>query len=196
MNKTNSDVLIKTIGAVAEVMGHDLSAGAVHLMATELEQYNELMVLEALRRCARECRHRLTLADIISRIDDGRPGAEAAWAMLPKDEAETAVWTEEAATAYGVAAPLIEIGDLVAARMAFKESYAKQITQAQTNNVPVKWRVSLGHDPGGREGPVRAAIISGKLSYAAGVNLLPHLYADAELMAIDHEKMGALCLIK
>lgn len=183
-----SDKLITSLVSTAEVIGHDLSKGAADMMISELGQYSEPMVLEALRRCARECRHRLTLADIISRIDDGRPGAEEAWAMLPKDEAETTAWTDEMAAAYGVAAPLIEIGDLVAARMAFKESYAKQITQAQVNNVPVKWRISLGHDASGREGTVRAAIISGKISYATGINIVPQLYEDVELLALGCEK--------
>jgi len=181
-----SEELIKTLGVVAEVMGHELSPNAARMMIAELSQYNEPMVLAALRRCARECKYKLSLADIISRLDDGRPGAEEAWSMLPKQECDTVVWTNEMAVAYGVAAPLIELGDLVAARMAFKESYAKQLTQAQTDGVPVKWLTSLGHDPHGRAGPVRAAVVAGKISLLSAVTLVHELEDDEELKLITN----------
>lgn len=46
--------------------------------------------------------------------------------MLPRNEADTAVWTQEMADAWRVALPLIRSGEIVAARMAFKEAYWRE----------------------------------------------------------------------
>ncbi len=43
--------------------------------------------------------------------NDGRPGPEEAWALVPKDEETSVVMTEEMAAAAGAARPLIEGGD-------------------------------------------------------------------------------------
>lgn len=92
-------------------------------------------------------------ADILAQIegqaaDDGRPGAEEAWAMAMRanDEAETIVWTEEMAQAYAICKPLMDEGDQIGARMAFKESYLRQVEDARRIRRPVVWSASLGHD--------------------------------------------------
>lgn len=92
-------------------------------------------------------------ADIIAQIeglvaDDGRPGAEEAWAMASKaqDESETLVWTEEMAHAWQVCSSVMGMGDEIGARMAFKESYNRLVGAARDQRVPVKWSASLGHD--------------------------------------------------
>ena len=108
--------------------------------------------------------------------------------MLPKQESDTVVWTNEMAVAYGVSAPLIELGDLVAARMAFKESYTKQLTQVQANGAPVKWLTSLGHDPHGRAGPVRAAVVAGRISRFSAVTMVHELADDEELKLIAYDQ--------
>jgi len=77
--ETEDEVLVKTITTAVEVIGCSLSTSAVKMMALELEQHPFQQVINALHKCARECRFKLTLADVIERIDDGRPG----WA--PRD---------------------------------------------------------------------------------------------------------------
>jgi hypothetical protein len=144
-------------------------------MATELAGYDRQQVLGALRRCRRELKGRLTMAAVIERLDDGRPGAEEAWAQIPKSESETAVWTTEAAQAYGVAAPLIADGDMIAARMAFKETYLRLVQDARDRAEPVDWQVSLGHDPRGRDAPIARAVELGRLTYERAQNFVPLL---------------------
>lgn len=146
----------KMLGVVCEVTGTSLSKAAQILMLLELETSPALQVLSALRRCATECRFKLTLADIVSRIDDGRPGAEAAWASFPKSEADAAVVTDEMAAAWGVVASLHE-SDPVAARMAFKESYEKAVREAKAEKRPVRWFLSGGTSKAANE----AAAIEG-----------------------------------
>jgi hypothetical protein len=71
-------------------------------------------------------------AHIIEQIEraarnDGRPGAEEAWAisLAANDEHDTVVWTHECAQAWGAASPILALGDEVGARMAFKETYTR-----------------------------------------------------------------------
>lgn len=168
-----SEELLKAIAVTAELTGTQLSAAAARVMADDLATYPEHQVMGALTRCRRELKGRLTVADVVSRLDDGRPGAEEAWAMLPKDEATTAVWTEEMTTAYGVAAPLIG-EDNVAARMAFKEAYLSAVTKARGEGRPVKWTATLGHDVHGREAVLREAVKHGRLFAEYVSALLPH----------------------
>jgi hypothetical protein len=93
--------------------------------------------------------------------------------MLPRSEADTVVWTEEMSTAFGVALPLLQQGDAVAARMAFKETYAKLTTLAREAGTPVRWTPTLGHDKAGRAGPIEDAVAKGRLTSAQASVLLP-----------------------
>ena len=81
-----SSKLNEAIAVTAELTGTVLSKVAAQVMAEDLARYPEAQVMGALTRCRRELKGRLTIADVISRLDDGRPGVEEAWAMLPKDE--------------------------------------------------------------------------------------------------------------
>lgn len=170
-----SENLLKAIAVTAELTGTELSKPAATVMAMELAQYPEHKVLEALAKCRRELRGRMSLADIISRIDDGRPGPEEAWAMIApalNDERVTIVVTEEMMHAFCLAASLHD--DHISARMAFKEAYAKNISTARDQCLPVKWRAILGHDPLGREAPLLAAVEQGRLGVTHVRGLLPH----------------------
>lgn len=157
----------------AELLGTPLSVGAARLMLADLAAYPEATVLAALTRCRREVTGRLTLAAIVERLDDGRPGPEAAWAGCPRDEGETVVWTDETRDAFGVAGPLLAAGDRVGARMAFLEAYRRGVAEARAAHTPVAWSVSLGHAVAAREGPITAAVTDGRLEAGAVAGLLP-----------------------
>lgn len=176
--KQVSEILIKAIAVTAELTGTELSLDAVKMMINDLSAYPEQQVLDALVRCRRELRSRLTLADVISRIDDGRPGPESAWAMIPKNEFGSVVWTNEMAEAFGVAYRLIEDGDTVQARMAFIEAYRDRCSKARDEGMPVKWLPSLGHDPHGREHVLMEAVEKGRLTSDHAKRLLPYRDSD------------------
>ncbi len=106
-------------------------------------------------------------------VHDGRPGVEEAWAMVPRDELWTVVWTEEMASAWGVAQPLLQEGDKVAARMAFKEAYTRAVDQARAAGTPVRWTASLGFDPDERAGALTRAVELGRLPLAYVATLAP-----------------------
>lgn len=159
-----SIAMLEALAVTAELTNTQLSTAAARVMASDLLPYPEDQVLGALARCRKELRGKLTVADIIQRLDDGRPGPEEAWSMLPIDEDSTAVWTEEMSGAWGVALPLLEERDRIAARMAFLESYRTRVQRARDAGVPVKWTVSLGHAPHARQVALATAIAAGRIT--------------------------------
>lgn len=169
--------IVRAIAVCAELTGTQLSEHAMRAFALDLGEHPKAAVLAALDRCRREIRGRLTLADVIARIQDadGRPGVEEAWSMIPRDEADSVVLTDEMAMAMGAALPLLAAGDDVGARMAFKEVYSREVTQARAAGRPVHWFASLGHDTAGREPVIRQAVQQGRLTRAQAVKHLPHL---------------------
>ena len=168
-----SDVL-KTLTVMAEIYGRALSKDAAKLLLSDLAGYSEKQILLALQRCRRELPRFPTLAEIVERIDDGRPGVEEAWAMVPKSEDESVVWTEEMATAFSAAAPLIG-EDNVAARLAFKESYAREVRRARDEKRLPKWSTSLGHDKRHRESMLNEAVMKCRISLADAKRLIPEM---------------------
>lgn len=109
-------------------------------------------------------------ADLIAQLqglaaDDGRPGPEEAWsiAVQSSDEAATVVWTAEIAEAMGVAGPVLQAGDKVGARMAFREAYERIVEAARKQRRPAAWSASLGHDKRRQAEAIRLAVDAGLL---------------------------------
>lgn len=169
-----SKALLQAIAVTAELTNTELSAAAARVLADDLARYPEAQVLGALVRCRKELKGRMSPADIITRLADGRPGAEEAWAMIPRDEMGSVVWTEEMREAYGVAAPLIAENEPITARMAFLERYRALVQAARDAGVPVRWTASLGYDTRGRERVLLEAVEQGKLPREHAMMLLPN----------------------
>ena len=72
--------LLQAIAVTAELTATELSKDAARALADDLDGYPVHAVLNALRACRRELTGRLTLAAVIQRIEDGRPGPEEALA--------------------------------------------------------------------------------------------------------------------
>ena len=162
-----SDELVATLFATAEMCGGvKLSEAAGALFMRDLAAYPETSVLLSLARCRREVKGRLTLADIVERIDDGRPSADEAWAQVgTADESKTIVTTEEAMQALAdVRRLLCEEDDTQAARMAFRASYTRIVQRNKDDRTPVRWTASLGHDRGGRAPALAEAVERGRIT--------------------------------
>lgn len=168
--------LIKAIAVTAELCGKAYSPGAAAMLAQDLDGYEERAVLAALTRCRKELDGRpFNVAAIIARIDDGRPGVEEAWAAMPFDESQSVVWTAEMAQAWGACLHLLEDGDRIGARMAFKETYLRLLTIARDQKTPTRWTQSLGHDQAGRDAVLLDAVDKGRLRIAYVKTIAPHL---------------------
>ena len=169
-----SEKLLQAIAVTAELTGTKISETAARVMTQDLLLYPSEQVLGALVKCRRELKGNLRIVDIIDRLDDGRPGPNEAWAMIPKSESASVVWTREMAESFGIALPLIEDGDHIAGRMAFIETYKSKCAESRNNGVPVKWEPSLGHDRNGRESVLMDAVVKGRLTHDHALSLLPH----------------------
>jgi len=178
--------LLQAIAVTAELTGTQLSEPAARVFLQDLSKYPLSQVLGALVRCRREVKGRLTLADVISRLDDGRPGPEEAWAQVSGvTEADTIVWTYEMQQAHGKVSGMIEDGETIPARMAFLERYRYLCQFARDGGMAVQWIVSLGHDRKGREGPVMEAVEQGKLTAERAMTYLPHDVSEMVIKRLE-----------
>lgn len=120
-----------------------------------------------------------TPAQILALLGEGqgddRPTADEAWATAlgALDEADTVVWTEETAQAFEAARPVLDLGDKVGARMAFKGAYERLVEAARRDGRSMAVRVSLGWDQNRRVAAVNAAVTAGRLPAPQAAALLP-----------------------
>jgi hypothetical protein len=136
-----------------------------------------------------------TPADVIHQIEasrsDGRPGADEAWAMTPTSEAQSVVWTTEMAEAFGAAAPLLQAGDRVGARFAFRDAYERIVDQAKRAGRRPLWVPSLGHDLHQRKQALTAAVEKGLLTAEAAHEACPALpLPDSQRLLLPAPKAG------
>lgn len=146
--------LLATYAAVDQPM----SDIAMRAIAADLECYELSAVAKALARCRKELR-RITLTDIIERIDGEHPGVETSWATVSQgigNESVSFAMTEEMAEAYGVARLLAD--DLVAARMSYKETYQRAVSKSRADGKRPHWFPSLGTDVSGRADAMKKAV--------------------------------------
>lgn len=186
--------IIKALAVTFEVCGGQApSEAAARVIVERLDCYDQATVFDALIRCQDEVKGRLALADILARIDDGRPGPEEAWALCPKNEDDTVVWTDEMAGAWGCA---VNLSDRVAQRMAFLEAYKKAVADARRNHKQVRWKPSLGHDSRQREQAVLEAYSMGRLSDGQVKNAIGYLPTDEPPKALPGQVKRILELVK
>lgn len=206
-----TEELTQAVIVTGEVIGHEVKPVVALAIAKSLADYEPAKVLAALERCQRELAGRLTLAAILDRIEDGHIGADEAWALCPRSEAETVVWTDEIASAFEAAKSLLDEGDIIAARMAFRDHYGKAVAAARTARREASWQVSLGHDKGGRIVPLKRAVALGRLTAEdalkqaspelPGYQALAALAAPQEARALprspmaDHDNPALLALL-
>lgn len=179
---------VEALKGTASLFSKEINEQGIMLMVNMLSSYKEEDLINALHKHLKSSRFFPTIADIISKIDSGHPGAEEAWAMVPKNEYESAAMSKPMFKAYGVAYPLIE-SDPVAARMAFKEVYEREVNLAISNNQKPEWTVSLGQDKSSREAAVRDALLKNRISEDQAKMIYPELpeLGDGKNVALINE---------
>lgn len=137
-----------------------------------------------------------TPADVMAQIeghaaDDGRPGADEAWAIAicAADEFDTVCWTQEMAEAWGTVLPVFESGDQIGARMAFRGAYDRLVAVARGFHRRPVWTVSEGFDVERRRLALTRAAELGRIA----VDQLPLLAGPEQPVALlaDAVKAGA-----
>jgi len=123
----------------------------------------------------------------------GHPGPEQAWSMVaPKvsSDAPTIFVTGPMREAYGAALQLE--GDMVAARMAFKESYTHAVGLAEASGEAVEWSIVPGTSRDLREVAIREAVKRGIVRVDWAMKQLPGQTHDDLLEVANHVEMKRL----
>ena len=177
LNNQDLQWLINQIVGTAELLGQVISPTAAAMLADDLSSYDKPVLSAALSRVRTEYTGRLTPKAIIDRIDEamGRPAANEAWAVALSalDERNTVIWTDEMAQAWSVASPIAKEGDLIGARMAFKDAYERLVRTAREFRLLPVISVSEGWDNQGRALAVEKAVALGYMTPQAAVAYLP-----------------------
>jgi hypothetical protein len=195
MNDAQVAGLAAAIIATAEAMGQEMSPGTAAIMAEDLCAYPVADIRAALKACRFEVKSKLTMADILQRVQaaDGRPGKDEAWslALSSSDESETVVMTAEIQQAITAAGPVLKLGDKVGARMAFMSAYERLVAAARAQALPAAWSISLGFDPVRRVTAIESALRMQLITQQAGTQYL----ADLRLAPITTDGQAIAGLI-
>lgn len=179
-DKQEFGVLLK---ATLEVYGTSLSPAATSIWWAALERYSIDQIRMALSQHVTTGKFAPKPADVISAIhaQDGRPGPEEAWTLAPRNESETVVWNDEISYAWGIAARLIDSGDYVAARVAFKEAYDNAVRTSRNLGIPPRWYPTIGTDQHARDSAIAKAVGEGKITLTYAQKLVPDM-SDAKVL--------------
>ena len=177
------------LAATLEVYGQTPpSQGVMRIWWQAFANFEAALIRQAFSEHIRTSKYAPRPADILEAIErlcpDGRPSADEAWAMYPHDEAASAVVTQEMHEAMFAASGL---HDKVAARMAFKDAYARICAQNKRGNIAIKWVVTLGMDVDGRVPALAEAVRRGFIDSHAAVRLLPPDKAEIMLKTAGSE---------
>lgn len=160
---------------------------ALIIMASDVSELSDEQLVRGLSRLRKE-REWVTVKAILelsgAAEEDGRPGVEAAWAMCPKTEEASVVWTKEMAHAFDLCRSLLQSGDEIAARMVFKEQYPGLVSAARVDHIPVRWIVSLGWDANDRVRALAEAVEKKRIPSTHAFGLLGPAGQDELLLAL------------
>ena len=191
----NKNEFVKLLKATLEVYGQALpSSEVIRIWWSALLNFDIANVRASLDEHIRKSKFSPRPADILEILNsicsDGRPGADEAWAMIPRDEQTSVVMNQEMSEALGIVQPLLDEGDQVAARMAFKEAYTRIVDANKRNGIKPKWYPSLGHEPSMREQVLKDAVRLGRLPASQAIAILPGI-VPANLVIEDKRGISA-----
>jgi hypothetical protein len=185
---------------MAEAFGEKLTEERQEIYCAGLAEFPQNRLDVAFRRARYELKWFPKLAELRELAgavpggsNDGRPGPEEAWAKMPKGERieeDSVVWCEEERIAYGACRSLLLDGDQIAARMAFKERYEREVAAARSQGTPVRWTISAGYDVGHRLSMLAKAVEERKLSLEGALTFVPEQRRDefAQMLPIGQSK--------
>jgi hypothetical protein len=149
--------------------------------------YPDGAVMAAAERHIMSSKFKPQLADIKeycdAQISGQWLGPDEAWALMPKSESDSAMLTDEIAQAIAAATPLLEMGDKVAARMAFKDAYTRLVEAAKIAGRQPRYFPSFGEDRAGRVQMLANAVQRGQVTIDRAIEWQPEQATDIVRMA-------------
>ncbi len=175
--------IINQVSGLAVIFGTEINERRLESYAEHLADIPKERLQQAFWTAGRDLKFFPKLAELRELAGafpdlatDGRPGPEEAWARMPKGERmeeDSVVWCEEERTAYSACRSLLSNGDLIGARMAFKERYEKDLAEARSQRRPVQWTMSVGFDVEHRLTTLATAVQEKRMSLESALNFVP-----------------------
>lgn len=141
---------------------------AVTLIFDDLRDYSLDVIKAALAIHRKTNSFAPTPASIIAIVNDNSRikalhlSADEAWALCPKSEADSVVWTAQIGKAYYIAQDAG--GNETAKRMAFKAAYERVVNEAVRHGVKPHWVLSSGTDKMLKDRALQEAIELGRIT--------------------------------
>lgn len=180
---------------MADYHNADLSAQKILHICEDLEGYTLEEIHQSWRKFRKTEKGRFmpSVFDLISNIDDGRPTAQKAFAMLPQAEEQTVVWTAEMAAAWRISRQHPKGSSL--AYSAFKDEYDSLVLEARKVQQKPRWSVSAGTDGGSRDAVLSEAVNAKRISLDYARQFSPELGAprsqQLQIGSVDVQKLIA-----
>lgn len=177
MTESDKKDFITMLSATLDIYGRKLSPGAYSIWFECMRQWPLDQCRAAFSKYVQCGKSNAPVpADIVKvlQADDGWIEAEQAWAIVAKtmnDERVTVFWTPPMQRAFGAAMELQD--DMVAARMAFKEVYNRELAEARSTGEGPTWQMSPGTDPTMRTAAIREALRLGRIALPYAKAILP-----------------------
>jgi hypothetical protein len=154
----------------------------VEMWMQALSNFPAGSVMKSVRSHITTNRFKPQLADIVagctSQLDGNWPSADEAWALMPKSEDDSAMLTNEMAQAMAAAAPLLEMRDKVAARMAFRDAYNRLVERAKIEGRSPQYFPSFGADGQRRVSMLASAVSAKQITLERATQALPEYAPD------------------
>lgn len=141
MNKNEKTKFAELVSDTMAMHGHQITKGQMAMWWEDLSAYSFDAVQSAFAQHRKTAKRKPIPADILEFLPDtfGHPAPEEAWNRLPKSDFDCGYVTDEMMAAASAADGSIQRGDHVAARMAFIESYRKQVAMARASGKRAKF---------------------------------------------------------
>lgn len=173
--------------------GRDATKETLRMWWAQLAEHDIAAVGKAFMAHIRSSSRMPTVFDILDLINASnpamrRPGADEAWAKVPRSEADSVIWTEETAYAWNIASPLVNPNmvdkpDWIAARMAFKDAYTRAVDAAKANGKPIKWVFAKGYTNDNLLDVVNEAVQLGRITEEEARPLLAEIDYQRPMVA-------------
>lgn len=185
---SNYDEVIRGIGLICTEYGMPpFTDDRLEMWTKALASFPAGAVKRAVANHIMTSQFKPQLADIVkqcqSQQDSVWMNADEAWATVPKSEQETAILTKETAEALAVAQPLLNDGDKIGARMAFKDAYSRLIEKAKAMSRKPVYFVSLGSDANSRASVLAEGVRTQKIALEMATTIAPEHAHDIVMLA-------------
>jgi len=163
------------LNLAAEYHGADLSDNLMAMYVSELRMFSEEQVGEAWQNYRNFPTNikMPTPAQLKSHMKDGRPSANEAWAMIPWNEEDSVVWSDEMRYAFATAQPLVSEGQKTNAFFAFKEVYEKKVMENRLIGKEPVWSMSPGLSKSGRDAALKEALEKNRITNRQAISIEP-----------------------